>query len=136
MDCVPPVLSKKNRCTGKIINKTVCDYLYTKFYEMYLSPLSQYKPNAAQRKCLQPCQIMENHVHLVGSSPIQNGYKEAPSITLRFSETVQVKTKVSFFILQKYVQCIFSKIIVHWMFIFFYDTLILFIITSYKEDLW
>ena len=95
MDCVPSVLSKKNRCAGNIINETVYDYLYTKFSKMYITPLSQYKPNAAQRKCLQPCQIMENHVHLVGSSPIQLSL-EAPTITLRFSETVQVKTKVSF----------------------------------------
>ena len=94
MDCVPPVLSRKNRCTGNIINKTVYDYLNTKFSEMYLTPMSQYKPNKAERKCLQPCQIMENHVHLVGSSPISF---EAPTITLRFSETVQIKTKVFFY---------------------------------------
>ena len=96
MDCVPSVLSKQNRCAGNIINKTVHDYLYTKFSKMYVTPLSQYKSNAAQQKCLQPCQIMENHVHLVGSSPI--GF-EAPTITLRFSETVQIKTKVFFFII-------------------------------------
>ena len=98
MNCVPPVLSKKKRCTGNIINRTVYDYLDTKFYEKHLSPLSQYKHNAAERNCLQPCQIIENHVHLVGSSAIQNsfGFGEAPTITLRFSETVQVKTKVSF----------------------------------------
>ena len=105
MACVPPVISKKNRCIGNIMNKTVYDYLDTKFSRMYLSPMSQYKPNKAKRNCLQPCQIMENHVHLVGSSPIQNGYGEVPTITLRFSETVQVKTKVSFSIVQKYVLC-------------------------------
>ena len=98
MNCVPPVLSKRNRCTGNIINKTIYDYLNTKFIEKYLFPLRQYKHNAAERNCLQPCQVIENHVHLVGSSPIQTsyGFSEAPSITLRFSETVQVKTKVSF----------------------------------------
>ena len=105
MACVPPVISKKNRCIGNIMNKTVYDYLDTKFSRMYLSPMSQYKPNKAERNCLQPCQIMENHVHLVGSSPIQTRFRESPTITLRFSETVQVKTKVSFSIVQKYVQC-------------------------------
>ena len=103
MNCVPPVLSKKNRCTANIINKTVYDYLDTKFFGKYLFPLSQYKRNAAEQNCLQPCQVMENHVHLVGSSPIQNSRGERPTITLRFSETVQVKTKVSFSIIQNYI---------------------------------
>jgi hypothetical protein len=93
MDCVPPTLSGKNRCTGIMNNSKVYDFLEKDYYKKYLLPKKKYKPNPAELKCKKPCQLMENRVHLVESTPIDVNV-EKPTITLRFLESVEVKTKV------------------------------------------
>ena len=96
MYCIPPTLSDKNRCTGIIKNSTILDYLNNKYYIKYIAPKTHYKLNAAELECPQPCQIMENYVHLVESTPINVHATpfEKPTITLRFLDTVKFRKKV------------------------------------------